>query len=58
MAEQVKAEQKPWRVSHPNGDCVAGFDIERDATDDAKERNVRAEIQSLGIRYTAGPRSA
>lgn len=51
-----KAEDKPWRVSHPNKDCVAGFDTERDAKDDTAARNAVAVQLGLDIRYGYGPR--
>ena len=51
-----KAEDKPWRVSHPNKDCVAGFDTERDAKDDAAARNSVALQFGLKTRYSYGPR--
>lgn len=44
----------PFRVSHTNGDVVAGFSDLQSAEDDAKERNQRALRLGLRARYIAG----
>ena len=50
--EKVYEKDKPFRVSHTNGDIVAGFSDLESAQEDAAERNTRA--QSLGIRARMG----
>lgn len=46
----------PFRVSHTNGDVVAGFKDLQSAENDAAERNERALKLGLRARYLAGPK--
>ena len=47
---------KPFRVSHTNGDLIKGFMTMPDAETDAKERNQRAIDLGLSARYLAAPK--
>ncbi len=47
---------KPFHVSHTNGDLIKGFLTMPDAEADAKERNLRALDLGLRARYLAAPK--
>ena len=51
-----QAHEKPFRVSHDNGDVVAGFEDLESAKADAIERNQQAIDLGLPVRYHSGRR--
>lgn len=51
--EKVKDSDKPFRVSHDNGDVVKGFDDQHSAEADAVDRNQRARDYGISARYAA-----
>jgi len=54
MPSSDKSLTCPFRVSHPNGDCIKGFQDLESAKDDARTRNARAKDLGLDLTYTAG----
>jgi len=56
IEESKRYLQQPWRVSHSNGDVVAGFESEGDAKLNAQMRNVKAVELGIDARYTHGPK--
>lgn len=54
--EKHKNLTSSFRVSHPNGDCVKGFDDAQCAREDAAERTARAGDLGLDVEYVAGKR--
>lgn len=51
VSTKIKMTDKPFRVTHPNGDVVAGF-LDLDSAEiDAKARTERALSLGLDIHY-------
>lgn len=51
--EKVTYLDKPFRVSHENGDVIQGFDDLASAEADAEDRNARAKQLKLTCSYAA-----
>lgn len=52
-SETPKYLTQAYRVSHPNGDVVAGFDDENSAIQDATRRTTKATELGLTLIYAA-----
>lgn len=56
MEEKNAYLKKPFRVSHTNGDVIAGFDDLPSARQNAVDRNVKAKELGLDVLYVASAR--